>query len=260
MQNRYVADIGDFGKYGLLNFISKETNLKLGMNWYLFEPNDKEKKKQSVDGKFIDYLFFGTKHYKGKITKKYAQKIINTDEVLYKKLQRIIIDWLDTKGNRTVIRIEDNEILPKRTIYFKDLLNNTNRTIWLANSIKKLYECKIIFFDPDNGIDFNGEDKSPKHIYLDEIEAYYKNGKSLVIYQHANRNNIFNEVIDIKTKELINALNIKKTQINCLRYKRGTARAYFIIMQQEHYDSITKATNAFLEKWKEHFYMIEYRI
>ncbi len=257
MQNRYVADIGDFGKYGLLNFISSKTKLKLGVNWYLSEPTDKEKQKQSGDGKFIDYLLFGTKHDKGKTTKKYVHKIIDTDEKLYKNLQRIIIDWLDKKGNRTVIRIEDNEILPKRTIYFKELLNNTNRTNWLGNSIKNLSECKIVFFDPDNGIDSKVEDKSQKHIYLDEIEAYYKNGQSLVIYQHANRNNKFNGVINKKNAELINALNIKKTQINCLRYKRGTARAYFIIMQQEHYDSITKATNAFLEtKWGEHFYKI----
>jgi hypothetical protein len=34
MQNRYVGDIGDFGKFGLLRFI-EDTGLRIGINWYL---------------------------------------------------------------------------------------------------------------------------------------------------------------------------------------------------------------------------------
>jgi len=32
MQDRYVGDIGDFVKYGLLIFLIDDTNLKLGIN------------------------------------------------------------------------------------------------------------------------------------------------------------------------------------------------------------------------------------
>lgn len=41
MQDRYVADVGDFGKYGLLCYLagitcdSNEDKLKLGVIWYL---------------------------------------------------------------------------------------------------------------------------------------------------------------------------------------------------------------------------------
>ena len=34
MQNRYVGDVGDFGKYALLRRIGK-AGLSLGVNWYL---------------------------------------------------------------------------------------------------------------------------------------------------------------------------------------------------------------------------------
>jgi hypothetical protein len=34
MQDRYVADVGNFGKYELLRNIAK-TNLIIGINWYL---------------------------------------------------------------------------------------------------------------------------------------------------------------------------------------------------------------------------------
>ena len=55
MQNKYVADIGDFGKYGLLNYLCNPSNacsekLSLGVNWYLV------KDENSDDGKFTKYL------------------------------------------------------------------------------------------------------------------------------------------------------------------------------------------------------------
>ena len=49
MKNQYVGDIGDYGKYGLLRFLSNR-GIKIGINWYLTEDD------KSSDGKFIEYL------------------------------------------------------------------------------------------------------------------------------------------------------------------------------------------------------------
>ena len=42
MQNKYVGDIGDFGKYVLLRRLAcpefTESPLSLGVIWYLFKP------------------------------------------------------------------------------------------------------------------------------------------------------------------------------------------------------------------------------
>ena len=42
MQNKYVGDVGDFGKYGLLRRLAcpefTESPLSLGVIWYLFKP------------------------------------------------------------------------------------------------------------------------------------------------------------------------------------------------------------------------------
>ena len=57
MQDRYVGDIGDFGKYGLLRAISgmhdpvRNQHLQLGIAWYLF-PDESH----TADGKFTGYL------------------------------------------------------------------------------------------------------------------------------------------------------------------------------------------------------------
>ena len=49
MKNQYVGDVGDYGKYGLLRYISNK-GIHIGVNWYLTEDDD------SNDGKFISYL------------------------------------------------------------------------------------------------------------------------------------------------------------------------------------------------------------
>ena len=57
MQDQYVGDIGDFGKYGLLRYLTgmrdddaSEDALRLGVAWYLFPDGGNN------DGKFTDYL------------------------------------------------------------------------------------------------------------------------------------------------------------------------------------------------------------
>jgi hypothetical protein len=55
MQDRYVGDVGDFGKYGLLDFISSETKLKLGVNWCLTSPTQKRKNLMTVSFMIIYY-------------------------------------------------------------------------------------------------------------------------------------------------------------------------------------------------------------
>ena len=64
MQNRYVGDVGDFGKHGLLRYLSGMTAgddldpLKLGVIWYLFhdERHGNDANKVSADGNHTEYL------------------------------------------------------------------------------------------------------------------------------------------------------------------------------------------------------------
>ena len=43
MQDRYAGDIGDYGKIGLLKALQAQ-GLSVGVNWYLVEPMDTERK------------------------------------------------------------------------------------------------------------------------------------------------------------------------------------------------------------------------
>ena len=92
MQNQYVGDIGDFGKYGLLRAISGDP-LRLGVVWYLF-PDEPTKEPGKGDGKFIDYLCHPTAK---------ERKLIECDPFLYDKLHKIVID----ENDRRVVRVQE---------------------------------------------------------------------------------------------------------------------------------------------------------
>ena len=59
MQDRYVGDVGDFGKYGLLRYLTGQREapstsdmpMRLGVVWYLY-PDESH----NADGKYTGYL------------------------------------------------------------------------------------------------------------------------------------------------------------------------------------------------------------
>ena len=91
MQNMYVGDIGDYGKYGLLRALS-QPDYKLGIVWYLI-PNESHLK----DGKHIDFLS--------------KLKYIDCDRPLFSTLSDII-----SSGKRNVSKIEKSEIFSTKRV------------------------------------------------------------------------------------------------------------------------------------------------
>ena len=98
MQNRYVGDIGDFGKYELLRIISG-SGLTLGVNWYL-APDEAH----NSDGKYTSYLH--KENYK------------DYDEELYFALKYIV-----EHNMRDVHSIQNIKILPPNTIFYDNVLD-----------------------------------------------------------------------------------------------------------------------------------------
>ncbi len=227
MQNRYVGDIGDFGKYGMLRFIFGCSNLKLGVNWYL-TPDEKG----NNDGKFIDYLL-----------NKNKKRFHGCDNDLYDQLRGIVLS-----SNRKISNIQRLKILHNAKFYTDQILpeskNGFNRSNWFKESCEYLKNCDVFFLDPDNGIETKSctRKKLPKYVLIDEIEKYYKYGKSLIIYQHLDMKP--NEERLKRYKEIKSLLFAER--IFYLRYHRQSARDYIFILQQKHYDKIKKRVNEFL--------------
>jgi hypothetical protein len=223
MQDKYTGDIGDFGKYTLLNKLSELSNnsITLGVNWYYVDKTEKK----SGDGRHINYL--NSQNPKNKLFKE-------CDPRLYEKLKSIV----QTK-KRNISEIEAGHVLPKNTVFYSVPLPYASGSIiqrsgeredWFLKSLKQLKKTDILFLDPDNGIQTSKLIKSDadavKHVFLDEIYRYYQNEKSLIIYQHRDR------TPKLEYDKKFNMLaDMTGCEISILRFKRVSVRNYIFLPQ-----------------------------
>ena len=258
MQDQYVGDIGDFGKYGLLRHLTGMREdpkpihpLRLGVVWYLFPDGGNN------DGKFTDYLCN---------PKPRDSKLRDCDTELYDKLHKIVIQEED----RRVVRVQGKGILPENTAYYERLLSyepgeslsskELRREAWLEGALESTAKANVVFVDPDNGIAIadKGEanqatgitkvdpssKRGPKYVFMDDLERFYKRGQSLVIYHHMGRQGTATEQINRLAERLKECLKLPYLP-QALRYRRGTTRFYFIVPHERHRDELEKLVQEF---------------
>ncbi|AGA67861.1 hypothetical protein Desdi_0313 [Desulfitobacterium dichloroeliminans LMG P-21439] len=244
MQNRYVGDLGDFGKYALLRRITK-TGLTLGVNWYL-APDENH----NSDGKHISYL--KDKSYR------------NYDEELYDFLKYVV-----DNGKRNVLSVQESIILPRNTAYYDSILDLTNeldplkrrmrRLLWHNAALNKLNDCEIVFLDPDNGLQVKSvsltERKGNKYIGLDELKDYYKLGKSIIFYNHRERKQE-EEYLD-KFRKLQHDPGLTGAKWFALKFVGGTIRDYIFVLRPTHFYLVEEQCKALLNTaWKANFSLL----
>ena len=226
MQDQYVGDIGDFGKYGLLRELfgrpeepGSGCGLRLGVAWYL-NPKVASSSPGEGDGKFIKYLCSPTAR---------DENLKECDPVLYYILRRML-----KSGIRKVAEVEQNRVLPGNTLYHRALLTSGSRTTWFKDALKETEEAEVVFVDPDNGIaSENNPVGSPKHVFPDELHRFFERDKSLVIYHHLTRQGKAPEQIKNFAERLSGYLG-RAHKLWALRYRRGSGRVYFIAAQKDH--------------------------
>jgi hypothetical protein len=247
MQNRYVGDVGDFLKYGFLNFLfqnqSASPKFKLGVNWYLV-PNEKNK----ADGKYTDYL---------KPENRFSKKLQECNPKLYRQMKEIVF----VKKKRNIAEIEKGNVLPRGTIFYSEPIgyDNMSRTAWHQAALEKLEKVDVVFLDPDNGIEtvkmYSAGEISPKHALFQETVDYYERGQSVIIYNHKSRQK--EEIYQERFKELKRKLESspgKAAYIYILRANRYTVRDFVFLVQRKHEKRIKKLISSFMTmEWKEHF-------
>jgi hypothetical protein len=252
MQDRYCGDVGDFGKYGLLRWVCRDTHLRLGVNWYLV-PDESG----NADGRHTRYL---------DPTEENKRRFRECDRKLWEALGKIIRD-----NHRRVQRIRTDKILPRGTVFYEDVLRwpadmratspggiearKEHRQAWVERGQQKLRDCELVFFDPDNGLETKTKRykaKGPKYVFFDEIRPYYARGSSVVIYQQMNH--LIKAVVQVRDRlrDIKEKLNAKACF--ALVYHRGTARAFFIVATPEHAEVLKASAMDFVAShWGQHF-------
>ena len=173
MQDRYVGDIGDYVKYGLLRAI--RGTRRLGVAWYL-HPNAGP----VGDGKHTAYL-------------QDPDEWRHLDAELFDTLGELIGD------RRSVAAIQKSGILGD-AVFAADRLGvaevkapdpERGRHRWFNRIKRQLAGCDLVFADPDNGLvpddRFRPATKvDAKRIPLSEAMALAE-GRTAVIYHHNTR-------------------------------------------------------------------------
>ena len=257
MQDCYVGDIGDYGKYGLLRWLIGMCSaddgpaLCLGVNWYLFDGCES---KNANDGGFTQYLFNPSR---------VERSLPDCDPELYAEMQRIV-----ESGSRSVGEVERSGVLPPGTLYHSAPLNfdhtppsqrESVRQTWLVDGLAATADADIVFVDPDNGLETpktkRYSEKGPKYVYYDDLPRYWERGQSLIIYQHADRSGV--ETLLAKRCAELRKRFPDANRI-ALRFHRRSARVYIILAQPRHADLLGERVRSFLaSKWgtgaKPHF-------
>ncbi len=240
MQDRYAGDIGDFGKFGLLNELKKQ-GLSVGINWYKtgslsFEKNPDGTYKQN-DGKYKD------------IPEKYS----DCDRDLVEKLIRI------SSMDRTLRAVEEANVLPD-TFYFDEPVPLESRKAWHSEALAAFKNAKtdLVFLDPDNGLLVpsvkENNPRSVKYVFYDEVLDYLKQGQSVLVYNHRSRKpelQYFRE-IESRLQEKFEKQRLEiDPQILEISFPRYTIRDYFAIsVCKSHTDKISRTFSSMLSgKW-----------
>lgn len=226
MKNQYVGDIGDYGKYGLLRFLSNKGKIKIGINWYLTE-ND-----GTNDGKIRKYV----EDDREKGEKRY-------DRILFEKLKPIA---KKDKDERSIQDVELNDIIPGATFYNEPLrMKKEDRDKWHAKALDKLRTAKLIFADPDNGTlieDYYGPN-SEKYAFIRELRKYYDRGQDVVYYCHKGRRkeDDWKSKLDEFNRDGHNA------KIFVLTFHRGTQRSFVFTIHPENEEKYNALLKDFLD-------------
>ena len=244
MQNKYVGDIGDFGKYALLRSLA-QTGLPLGVNWYL-TPDESYCK----DGRYTAYLL--------------NDRMSGYDDKVFILLRRLV-----NEQRRNIEEIESSCILPISTVYYSRLLDFTNvscgdsrtsfRADWHNQALAAMKNCGLVFLDPDNGLQVKSVSltgrKGSKYIGLHELQDYIQLGKSVVFYNHRERKQ---EDIYLDRFHALHRNGIlHQTKLFGIKFSGGTIRDYIFLLQPIHADKVMRACHTLLDSvWRSHFTLL----
>ncbi len=224
MQNRYVADIGDFGKFQLFRFLfnapSPLANRQLAQIWFL-----KEDEEHNNDGKYINYF----------------ERIKGSDE----PLEAIMIDIIQN-NKREVKELERQKVLEDVRFFYPSIpIHYHDRTAWLESALTFTASSSVVAVAPDNGMALKckrsdtsfhfltlGDKKAnpDKYIFIEEVEAFYALAhiEVTVVYQHLGRCFSHDKQIEV----LITMLKEKFSYVVAIKHKPYSPRIFFFLCKE----------------------------
>lgn len=227
MQDNYIGDIGDYGKYGLLRMIDSN-KVSLAINWYKVMP---KKIGKQDDGKYITYLSAP------QIYRQY-------DPTLFEALHKIVC----IEQDRSIERIERENLFSAQ--YHSQQIG-CDRLQWHQNALLQTDDAEIVFLDPDNGLEtvrmHNSGKTTEKHVKWSELKDYYSRGQNVILYQHRPQMTKKEECIE-------NIMNFQKEYlcadfVKVLEFPKYTNRFYFMFIHEQYQNVCEHVCASMIENW-----------
>ncbi len=249
MQDRYVGDVGDFAKYGLLRRLigqPGERKIRLGVVWCLF-PNETH----NNDGRHVSYL--GSPEFEA------------LDDWLLVALRKIV-----TSGNRGVSAVSSGGLFPDGTVFydaaalapahlrFLRIGREKHRVDWLDSCLKITENCDLVFLDPDNGVEVASVPKhrpsAGKYVYWDELMPFWQRGQMLLVYHHLNRTMPAGRQVTDLRKRFQSKLDGAK--VLPLVFRRGSCRVFWLVYRSSAVgaEMERRARDFLASGWSRHFW------
>ncbi|MCF6206963.1 MAG: hypothetical protein L3J47_08765, partial [Sulfurovum sp.] len=133
MQDRYVADVGDFGKFQLFRYLFHHSQSPLdgkglAQIWFLH----KGEGERNNDGRYIDYF----------------ERMSGTDEYLEHSLMDLLM-----RGRREVEELERLKLLPNATFFYDEVPRPyEDRLSWFERALWFAHKSDVVAVAPDNGM------------------------------------------------------------------------------------------------------------
>jgi len=207
MQDKYVGDVGDFGKLALLRAVA--TGESLGIGWYFTRGAGEI----NGDGKHTAYL-------------DEPNRFRHLDPDVFDRLGQMRTQTTLQPALRAVASLEQLPLLPEGTRFHRAICPPAGpaRKTWTAAMLEALSGSTFIFVDPDNGI--AGDDAGHKHASIAELRLLARYGPVLA-YHHQTRmrGGAEAEFSALRTKLLVAGFS----RVCAVRLRPYSSRFYFLL-------------------------------
>ncbi len=234
MQNKFVGDVGDFGKYGLLRTLCGR-DLRLGVVWCF------------VRDRGIEYL-------------ERPGRFKDCDASLFEALDQLV-----RSCRRRLETVEESEILPEGTVFCRQPVPTRleKRKAWAHQASEETKHCDLVFLDPDNGLRADpliGDKVSARYVYYKDLEPFLRQSQTLVIYHDLGR--VRKEAEKTEVDSHASALRSRGNIVGdiwALRWGAFLRRAYFIITNGREADLEPRIRALLSGRWGQHFQPLLFR-
>ena len=230
MQDRYVADVGDFGKFQLFRYLFNHSESPLdgkalAQIWFMHEGEGEE----NNDGRHIDYF----------------ERMNGSDEYLEHSLMDLIM-----RNKREVTELEELKLLKNAKFYYEQVPKALeDRYLWLNQALTFSKKSQIVAVAPDNGMalkcnrvekrfelltlsqHYSQKVYPHKYIFADEISYFYRLPylEVCIVYQHLGRCFSHNEQISA----LLNSLKNDYGNVLAIKHKPYSPRVFFFLSKSQ---------------------------